>query len=161
MNNGFLDDIAIAEPCSASWDDMSGDERVRFCGDCNLNVYNFSAMSRSEAEELVRTTAGRVCARLHRRADGTVLTRDCPVGLRRAVRLAWARTAALVGILWTGLLGCSGRKANETGKPPHAASPVQLPVKMGEACVPEPKVLMGKICPVPQPAPRPTPKQQR
>ncbi len=150
MKNGFLDDIAIAEPCRASWDDMSGDERVRFCGDCKLNVYNFSAMSRSEAEEMARTTEGRLCVRFYRRADGTVLTRDCPVGLRRAIGLTWARTAALVGILWTGLLGCAGRKTDgDGGQPPRTTPPVVHPFEMGELQVADPEVLLGKICPLP------------
>ena len=147
MKNGFLDNIAIAEPCQASWDDMSGDERVRSCGDCKLNVYNFSAMSRSEAEEMVRTTEGRLCVRFYRRADGTVLTRDCPVGVRRAIGLAWARTAALVGILWTGLLGCVGRKTDgDEGQPPPITPPVEQPFEMGEMQVQDPKVMLGKIC---------------
>jgi hypothetical protein len=147
MKNGFLDDIAIAEPCSASWDDMSGDERVRFCSDCKLHVYNFSAMNRSEAEEMVRTTEGRLCGRFFRRADGTVLTRDCPVGLRRAVGLAWARTAALVGILWTGLLGCVGRQtAGDEGQPTPTDPRVEQPVEMGEVHLQDPRVLLGKIC---------------
>ena len=33
-----LDNIRIASPCSANWDEMFGDERKRFCGDCKLNV---------------------------------------------------------------------------------------------------------------------------
>lgn len=150
MKNGFLDDIAIAEPCSASWDDMSGDERVRFCSDCKLNVYNFSAMSRTEAEELVRTAEGRLCGRFFRRADGTVLTQDCPVGLRRAVRWAWARTAALAGLFWGGLLGCTDRKTDDIDRPDQTTPAVAPPALMGEVHVPEPEALLGRICPVPK-----------
>ncbi len=150
MKNGFLDNIAIAEPCQASWDDMSGNERVRFCGDCKLNVYNFSAMSRSEAEGMARTTEGRLCVRFYRRADGTVLTRDCPVGLRRAIGLTWARTAALVGILWTGLLGCAGREADgDDGQPTPTNPAVVHPIEMGEAHISQPEVLLGRVCPPP------------
>ncbi len=36
----LLENVRIASPCSASWDDMVGDERVRFCGQCTKNVYN-------------------------------------------------------------------------------------------------------------------------
>ena len=45
-----LNNIKIASPCSANWDEMYGNERKRFCGDCKLNVYNLSGMSRDEAE---------------------------------------------------------------------------------------------------------------
>jgi hypothetical protein len=78
----ILDGIRIATPCHASWDAMDGDERVRFCGACRLNVYNISEMSRGEAEELVQKTEGRLCIRMYQRTDGTVITRDCPVGVR-------------------------------------------------------------------------------
>src|SRR5690348_11198318 len=46
----LLDRIQIASPCEASWDAMNGDDRVRFCGLCEKNVYNLSAMTRDEAE---------------------------------------------------------------------------------------------------------------
>ena len=36
----LLDRIQVNVPCQASWDDMRGDDRVRFCGACKLNVYN-------------------------------------------------------------------------------------------------------------------------
>jgi hypothetical protein len=79
-----LEDIRIASPCSASWDDMKGDDRVRFCGSCEKNVYNLSAMPRGDAEALLREREGEVCVRLFRRADGTVITgEDCPVGVRK------------------------------------------------------------------------------
>jgi hypothetical protein len=87
--------VRIASPCPASWSGMEGDERVRFCRLCNLNVYNLSGMMREEAAALVAGAEGRLCARLYRRADGKVLTRDCPTGLR-AVRRRARRTAAAV-----------------------------------------------------------------
>jgi len=65
---------------------MEGDERVRFCSQCKLNVFNLSSMSRREAEALVRSKEGRLCIRFYRRSDGTILTDNCPVGLRAARR---------------------------------------------------------------------------
>lgn len=95
-----LKDVKVASPCSADWENMIGDERRRFCGQCELNVYNLSEMSRREAEDLINRTEGRLCVRFYRRADGTVLTKDCPVGLR-AVRRKVKRvaTAALSTVL--------------------------------------------------------------
>src|SRR5438270_5438445 len=95
-----LGNIRIAVPCRASWEGMAGDERVRHCTLCSLNVYNFAEMTRDELRALLVRTEGRVCARLYRRADGTLLTRDCPAGLRalrrRASRVAPALVAALL-----------------------------------------------------------------
>jgi hypothetical protein len=77
-----LASIAIASPCPADWEGMTGDDRVRFCGECRLHVYNLSGMSRKEAEALLQAREGRLCVRYFQRADGTIMTRDCPVGLQ-------------------------------------------------------------------------------
>ena len=81
-----LETVRIANPCPVSWDAMTGDDRVRFCEQCSLNVYNLSAMTRPEAERLITATEGRLCARFYRRADGTILTQNCPTGLRALKR---------------------------------------------------------------------------
>ena len=72
--------LEFASPCPASWDEMEGDERVRSCGECDQNVYNFSEMTEDEALALLREREGRVCVRVYQRDDGTSLTKDCPVG---------------------------------------------------------------------------------
>ena len=61
---------------------MEGDERVRFCDECELNVYNLSDMPEEEALKLVEEREGRLCLRFYQREDGTVLTSDCPVGVQ-------------------------------------------------------------------------------
>src|SRR5436305_295871 len=78
--------VRIASPCRADWNKMHGDDRVRFCGECSLSVYNFSEMDQEEIEDLLRNREGRTCARFFRRADGTMLTRDCPAGMRVKIR---------------------------------------------------------------------------
>lgn len=83
---------------------MAGDERVRHCTLCSLNVYNFAEMTAGEVRELLVRTEGRVCARLYRRADGTVITRDCPTGLR-AVRQRASRAAAALVAMFLSLPG--------------------------------------------------------
>jgi hypothetical protein len=66
-----LEVIDIARPCPADWDEMRGDNQVRFCKHCSLNVYNLSAMTREAAERLRRGARGRLCIRMYRRLDGT------------------------------------------------------------------------------------------
>ncbi len=95
-----LDRVQVAKPCPANWADMTGDDRVRHCGTCNLDVYDISAMRREEAQEFLasRAGAGRTCIRFFRRADGRLLSRDCPVGVRAAwKRVSWAAAALLAG----------------------------------------------------------------
>ena len=111
-----LDHLRIASPCPVGWEQMTGDERVRFCEQCSLRVYNISAMTRTEAEALIANTEGRICARLYRRFDGTVITKDCPVGLR-AIRRRVAKVAAAVfaAIMSTcaSVAGCLFEKLNQ------------------------------------------------
>lgn len=101
MNEPFdLRRLHISKPCPMSWAAMTGDARVRFCKQCRLNVYNTSELTAPELRALVTRTEGRVCATLYRRADGTVLTRDCPVGLRKArMKLAAALTAVVALVI--------------------------------------------------------------
>jgi hypothetical protein len=80
--NNPLDKVRVAAPCNADWDAMIGNDRSRFCGQCSLNVYNLSSMTRSEAESLIARSERRLCVRFYRRADGSILTENCPVGLR-------------------------------------------------------------------------------
>src|SRR5215475_10221592 len=63
--------IRIASPCSANWERMAGDDRVRYCPECQLNVYNMSALTISQIEELVANHEGRLCGRFYRRLAGT------------------------------------------------------------------------------------------
>ncbi|HEX8189611.1 MAG TPA: hypothetical protein VF586_14740 [Pyrinomonadaceae bacterium] len=101
-----LEHVKVAAPCPAVWGKMVGDERVRYCDRCSLHVYNLSEMTRREAEALVTNAEGRLCVRFYRRPDGTILTRNCPVGLsalkRRAAHAATATLTAVLGF-FTGL----------------------------------------------------------
>lgn len=110
MYNPPLENIKIAAPCTADWKWMYGNDRVRFCSQCNLNVYNLSALSREQAEDLLRSAEGRLCVRFYRRKDGSILTQNCPQGLQ-VMKERFNRTRAKVvaalltffgslGILW-------------------------------------------------------------
>ena len=111
--------IRIASPCEANWSEMSGDERMRHCSLCNLNVYNFGEMKSEEITSLLQRSEGRVCARIYQRADGTLLTRDCPRGLRalrlRATRFATALVAALLNFSPFAFAGQSCKKPQSNG----------------------------------------------
>src|SRR3954464_854122 len=114
-----LEDIRIASPCPADWDAMYGDDRKRFCGDCKLNVYNLSGMTRDEAETLIMNAEGRLCIRMYRRADGTVITSDCPVGwerIKQRTRFYATALASLLMALFTGVLFVSLFSAKDDGR---------------------------------------------
>ena len=101
-----LSKVRVASPCPADWGSMIGDERVRFCGQCELNVYNLSAMTKAQAENLIVRTEGRLCVRFFRRTDGSILTQDCPVGLR-ALRQRMSRIRRAVASMLLGFFAGS------------------------------------------------------
>ena len=168
----LLEELRIATPCRADWDDMQGDDRVRFCGRCQKNVYNLSAMRRDEAEALVREREGRLCVRFYRRHDGTVLTADCPVGVeRRRLRqrvwasvCGWAASAAVVLGLFAGRaradLAIDGKQVThrQPSRPPVTAlgGAVAMPPEvLGKVAMPPPKAKPPKHPPVMQGEPAP------
>lgn len=139
-----LDRLRIATPCPISWDKLTGDSRVRFCDHCQLNVYNISELSRIEAEKLIVSTEGRLCARLFRRADGTILTKDCPVGLR-ALRLRITKRAAtvLAAIVSLSAAAFSQQSSGKDGKTSYR--PQTLTTFMTATSAATAKVLSGTV----------------
>ncbi len=99
MSSIQLNNLRIASPCPVGWQNMHGDDRARFCDLCQLHVYNIEEMTTDEVQSLIASTEGRICARLYKRADGTVLTKDCPVGLRALRRRVSRKAAAVIAAL--------------------------------------------------------------
>jgi len=97
-----LPNIRVASPCTADWNAMTpadaDSERVRHCGDCKKNVYNLSQMTRDEAEALILAKEGRLCVRYYQRKDGTILLKDCTIGVSngRKRKLIAAGAAAIL-----------------------------------------------------------------
>ena len=59
----FIDSLTVKEPCPEKWDEMTGNERVRFCSHCSKSVSDLSAMSRKQALQIVRESGGNLCVR--------------------------------------------------------------------------------------------------
>lgn len=102
-----INKLRVASPCSVGWETMTGDERARHCESCKMNVYNIAGMTNTEVQQLVSNREGRLCIRLFRRSDGTVLTKDCPVGFRtyqkRIAKFAGATLSVLFSFVSVGL----------------------------------------------------------
>jgi hypothetical protein len=145
-----LDRMQIAKPCDAKWEEMTGDERMRRCALCKLDVYDLSQMTRADAETLLVERTGRTCVRLWRRADGTVITADCPVGVRAAWRrVRWAAAALLAaGVAAAAMFVPRGADAGparvvRTFIENHVAPPTERPPVMGDFVEPTHR-LMGE-----------------
>lgn len=156
-----LDQIEIPVPCQVPWDSMAGNDRVRHCDQCRQNVYDVANLTRPEALRLLESSGGRVCLRIYRRPDGTLLTADCRERLRAARKqgLLVFVGVALV-ILWAQvcaqMVGLAGLKRLVRGH--HDA----LRETRGEAAfvapppprIPDPEPVMGE--PSAPPPPQPT-----
>ena len=117
----LLERLHIQKPCSADWDSMSGNDRVRSCEHCRLSVNDLSRLTRKEATRLVAGSGGRLCVRYVRLPDGSVLAADTsPTQLyhiaRRASRLAAGAFSAALG------LGASVAAQTQTTPAGHAAN---------------------------------------
>lgn len=88
-----MPDLRFRFECPRAWDDLTGDDRARFCSTCQTTVTNLSALSSAEAEVFLRSRQGRVCVRVEREPGGRV--RHWP-DLRAAV-LATALAACAPG----------------------------------------------------------------
>ena len=126
-----LDLVEIPIPCDVPWDGMPGDDQVRHCGQCKQNVYNVSALTRAEAMRLLQS---RVCLRIFRRPDNTVVTSDCRERLRAArKRGLWVFAGTLLIVLWAQIcaqfVGLTGLKKLLGGRHTMGApAPITAPV---------------------------------
>ena len=158
--------IRVAEPCTAPWDEMRGDDKARFCTYCNRHVHNLSAMTDDEVQRLVCDSAGRLCIRYTTTAEGNVATLNyLPQRARRGWRF-WTGVG-LVGALFASAANAllwNSKSAPPpplplTAVPPVAPQPYQVMGVMGEAVIdrlPEPpstrsRNVMGIMAVPPQP----------
>jgi len=164
-----LDSIKVASPCSADWNAMIGNNKQRFCGQCKLNVYNLSGMTRQEAENLIMSSEGSLCARFFKRADGTIITKDCPVGwaaVKKRMSRVWTAVASVIltAVTGIGIVSLIREPATVMGEIEYKHDPQRVPLMgaiepgweptpggepieiMGDiAYPPEDELLMGKI----------------
>ena len=96
----LLNSVSVAKPCSANWNEMSGDDKKRFCGHCQKHVHNLSAMSGKEAENLLGNSPN-LCVRYSTDSNRKPMTRW---QLRRKNARSWL--GALLAVLVSGPYGC-------------------------------------------------------
>jgi hypothetical protein len=108
------ENLYIANPCHADWNEMTGDARVRQCAACAKPVFNLSELTRAEAEKLITDKGGNFCGRFYHRKDGTILLADCTVGGAGAQKRSFVLAAALVA----GTVYAKLRRGTPPAEPP-------------------------------------------
>ena len=161
--------IDIASPCTASWDKMKGDNRVRHCSDCNKNVFNLSAMREAEAAALLAgNEKGELCVRFYQRKDGTVMTSDCSTSPRAYVRRTWRKLPAMASMAFmaASVAACTSHPVTMGEVPPaamsandSAATIEKTAVTVAPDNVPEHAVIMMGAPPAQTSTPEPEPVQ--
>ena len=68
-----LDTISVKSPCNESWDEMSGNDEIRFCSHCAQSVHNLSTLNRAEIEKLIERSNGRLCVRYVKTSQGKLI----------------------------------------------------------------------------------------
>jgi hypothetical protein len=112
---------------------MTGDEKKRFCAECDKFVYDFAQMTRQQIEAIVSINRGRMCARITRKPDGSLLTLETPpvhpVAARRASPVVNATLAVILGLnvpgaalnadAYTAQIVANSDDYNESARTPH------------------------------------------
>lgn len=78
---GELGIVKRASPCSGKGA-ANGEGPVRRCGKCQRRAYDVKHLDAFQVRELVMREEGRPCMRFFERADGLLLTADCPRGFK-------------------------------------------------------------------------------
>lgn len=93
--------ITVAQPCSEAWEQLRGNDQIRFCQRCEKHVHNLSAMTEDQVETLFRTSTD-LCIRAVVNDDGTRVTLPCaalrgpaPPRRRRSGGGSWASVLGL------------------------------------------------------------------
>jgi hypothetical protein len=123
----FLNNVTVSSPCTEDWNSMTGNDQVRFCKHCNLDVHNLSQMTRSQAQRLVAQSNGRLCVRYHHDATGQPQT--LPVGQR--LHRIGRRVSRIVAGAFTATLSVTSAVAQNSvssqsagWNPPNATQPI-------------------------------------
>lgn len=122
----FLNNLTIPSPCTEDWNSMTGNEQVRFCKHCNLNVQNLSQMTRSQAQRLIDRSNGRLCVRYHHDTTGQPLTLPVRQKLhhigRRVSRIAAGAFTATLSVT-SAVAQNSASSQSVNWNPPNATQP--------------------------------------
>lgn len=148
--------VDIPVPCTASWDEMTGDIRVRHCAGCNKNVVNLSAMPAVEGAALIAENLnGELCVRMDKRHDGSIVSSDGGDSERATARQPWRRLPGLAGaaVLALSAAGCSTGDVQPVptttaGAALHPEPPATVLMGAPPASEPPPAVVAPTTAPV-------------
>jgi hypothetical protein len=132
-----MSNIRLDQPCQIPWETMQGDDRVRFCTQCNLHVHNLSVMTEAEATDLLTSRPGRTCVAFLPQPNGSPTFQAEPASTSsggRSLPVLQYRTPPKAGRRWVvpaaiaGTVAAAGATAALKPRvtPPKAVAPGTL-----------------------------------
>jgi hypothetical protein len=126
----------IKSKCLADWEKMKGDDKRRFCDQCQRFVYNVSAMDQRERDTFAQRAKMGECVYYRQGADGRIADLFFLTKLRRWFPLLrWLRWSALVALVPAAFTGCimMGKRCAQvmpsTSSPPQTESVPNSPAR--------------------------------
>jgi Carboxypeptidase regulatory-like domain/Ankyrin repeats (3 copies) len=115
--------LNLISPCQVDWDQMIGNDRIRFCEHCQLSVHNQVYLSKKQLRRLLARTQGRLCVRF---AEPVVVTPPAlfKIGRRASALVAGAFSASLS--VSTALAGSLDLNQCRVSSRPGVLAPVSL-----------------------------------
>jgi hypothetical protein len=109
----YIDRVRVKSPCTEKWEQMDGNDQVRFCSHCSKTVSNLSAMGRKEALRLVQASSGDICiCYLPDPENGR------PLFAEHLVQLTRRRPGIMAGVMSASLSLSTFSYAQESPTPP-------------------------------------------
>lgn len=104
---------------------MKGNDRKRFCDQCNLHVHNLSAMSPRQIQTLA-LTPGRRCVAYLQTEDGNIRTRPRFESIRRPFIRSCRLMASLLALIFPfSFIGCAEKSTPPVETPQSQTIPSQ------------------------------------
>jgi hypothetical protein len=119
-----IDKLGINSPCTADWNKMKGNDRIRYCEECKRYVHDFSRLPRRQVQDLIAASPGRICARLTYNEDDSVIFLDSRTLSRSESQKASPLATAIVTAMITISTGIA--------LPVFASPPVTSSIVQGE-----------------------------
>ena len=111
--------LKVGTPCPKLWSELTGDDKRRYCDQCQLHVHNLSAMPAGERDRFVAESGGRLCIAYTQRVDGTMVTPSRWNWLGRIFRpVRWAVVSCLATALPFLFANCAARRTVGEALPP-------------------------------------------
>lgn len=102
--------LKIENPCSANWDEMIGNEWVRFCEHCRLTVNDLSPLTPKRVRRLIANSKGRLCVRFKQDHEGLPIIKSVPQQLHQIRK----RVSKIAAGAFTATLSLTSAVSNPT-----------------------------------------------